>query len=221
MKKREWKDQVYRLIAGMVKSLANAHRLEIIDLLAQGEFSVEQIAAETNLSVANASQHLQVLRKCYLAKTRRDGNHIYYMLADPQVYRAWTGLRNLAQVSADDLNRLMFRSNAGKNSIQSITLRELLPRLQRKEVVLLDVRPSGEYSAGHIPAAINTPVEQLKSALASMDRDATYVAYCRGPFCVFADEAVALLLKSGFKAVRMYEGYPDFVASGGTAKKAS
>lgn len=221
MEKRGLKDQLYKLISELAKSMANPHRLEIIDLLAQGEFSVEHIAGELNLSIANTSQHLQTLKKNSLVKTRRYGNHIYYTLSSYQVYHTLKGIREMGQTNISALNSLMHSSIGGGADIKSISLHDMLPKLEKKEVVLLDIRPHAEFIMGHIPAAVNIPIQDLKNALTKLDKNVSYVAYCRGPFCFFADEAVKLLLGHGFQAVRMPEGYPDYTLFEFPVKKVS
>lgn len=221
MNKRTFKDHVYGLIVQLVKAMGNAHRLEIIDLLSQGEFSVEQVAEEVRLSIANTSQHLQILRKAQLVKKRREGNFIYYSLFDLQVFHAWMALRDLAYENIDEVARIIDRDHKKNNELRIITLQELLPKLQRREVILIDVRPAAEFSVGHLPEAINIPINELIEKMPFLDKSADYVAYCRGPLCVFADQAVKLLNKHGYKAIRMLEGFPDYLLSGQQFKKAS
>jgi len=221
MNKRAFKNEVYGLIVQLVKAMGNAHRLEIIDLLGQREFSVEQVAEEVHLSIANTSQHLQVLRKARLVKARRDGNFIFYSLLNLQVFYAWKAIRDLANENIVEVAKAIGEVRKETKSIQIITLQELLPKLQRREVVLLDIRPVAEYSAGHIPEAINIPISELRENMLSLDKSLDYVAYCRGPLCVFADEAVGLLNKHGYKASRMLEGFPDYVLAGLYLNKAS
>jgi rhodanese-related sulfurtransferase len=221
MNKRAFKDEVYSLIVQLVKAMGNAHRLEIIDLLSQGEFSVEQIADEVHLSIANTSQHLQTLKKTQLVKTRREGNFIFYTLFNLQVFHAWMALRDLAYENIDEVTRTIDRGHKKTNGLRVITLQELLPKLQKREVILLDVRPAAEFSTGHLPEAINIPISELIVKMPFLDKLADYVAYCRGPLCVFADQAVELLNKNGYKAIRMLEGFPDYLLSGLQFKKAS
>lgn len=210
MHKREFKDKVYTILAKLVKAMANPHRLEIIDLLSQGERPVEEIAAETSISVANASQHLQMLRQSQLVQARREGNFIYYRLANDNVYKSWKDLRAIGMESFAEIDKLVRDYRTSKNSLDAITLPELMTRLQSKNVVLLDVRPEQEFKAGHIPRAINIPIDQLPQRLQDLSKSKQYIAYCRGVFCVFADEAVQLLNSKGYKAKRLEEGYPDW-----------
>ena len=210
MDKREFKDKVYTILARLVKAMANPHRLEIIDLLSQGERGVEEIAVQTNMSIANASQHLQTLKDSKLVEIRREGNFIRYRLANDNVYKSWRDLQSIGMENLAEVSKIVNDYRAERNSLEPVTLDELQTRMKSKKVVLLDVRPEYEYNAGHIPNAINIPIEQLPKRIKELDKAKEYVAYCRGPFCVFADDAVALLAKKGFKAKRMEEGYPDW-----------
>lgn len=210
MDKRAFKDKVYTLSAKLIQAMANPRRLEIIDLLGQGERSVEEIARETAMSVANTSQHLQVLKQSNLVQLRREGNFIRYRLANDKVYQSWQDLRMMGMKSLAEMDRLITNFREQKNSLHPVTLEDLLVRMQSKNTILLDVRPETEFQAGHIPRAINVPIDQLASRIGELDKSIGYVAYCRGPFCVFADEAVELLVKKGFKASRLEEGFPDW-----------
>jgi rhodanese-related sulfurtransferase/predicted transcriptional regulator len=214
MEKRVFKDKVYSILAGMIKAMANPHRLEIVDLLGLGEKSVEEIASETNMSVSNASQHLQVLKSANLVEIRREKNFIHYRLAHEEIYKSWQNLRDLGIERVAEIEKLINDFREKKDGLESINLEELLNRLKSKNVVLLDVRPEGEYNKGHIPQAINIPVEELSAKLKKLPKDKEYIAYCRGPFCVFADEAVNILSKKGFKARRLVEGFPDWKSKG-------
>lgn len=210
MNKREFKDKVYAVLAKLVKAMANPHRLEIIDLLSQGERSVEEIAAETDMSVANASQHLQMLRQSNLVMPRREGNFIHYRLADDNVYKSWKDLRAIGVESLPEIDKLVKDYRGSKNNLEAVSLQELMTRIKSKNVVILDVRPEQEFKAGHIPNAVNIPIDQLAKRLQSLSKSKQYIAYCRGLFCVFADEAVQLLNSKGYKAKRLNEGYPDW-----------
>ncbi|GAB3359550.1 metalloregulator ArsR/SmtB family transcription factor [Arachidicoccus ginsenosidivorans] len=214
LEKRVFKDRAYFLWSQLVKAMANPHRLEIIDLLGQAERSVEDIATESNLSVANASQHLQQLKKAGLVSIRKEGNYIYYGLASNEVGKSMTVLKALAMDNFSEINQLIKDFRKKKNSLESVTISELIKRMKAGEVILLDVREENEFKAGHIPNALNIPVGKLLGQLKSMDRSMQYIAYCRGPFCVFADEAVQLLRKHHFKAFRLEEGFPDWKTKG-------
>jgi rhodanese-related sulfurtransferase/DNA-binding transcriptional ArsR family regulator len=210
MNKRELKDRVYTILAGLVKAMANPHRLEIIDLLGQSERSVEEIAAETGMSVANASQHLQVLKQSNLVQIKRNGNFILYRLANDNVYKSWKDLREIGMESLEEVNMIVKDFRAKKNSFEPVRMEDLLSRMGSSNIILLDVRPEQEFKAGHIPKAINIPIDQLSGRIGELKKSKRYVAYCRGPFCVFADDAVQLLVEKGFKANRLEEGYPDW-----------
>ena len=214
MEKRIFKDKVYSVLASMIKAMANPHRLEIIDLLGQGEKSVEEIAIETDMSVANTSQHLQVLKAANLVEIRREGNFIHYRLSHDEIYSSWQTMRGLGFEIMAEMERVIKDFREKRHTLEAINIEELFTRLKFKNIVLLDVRPAGEYKNGHIPNAINIPVEELSAKLKKLAKNKEYVAYCRGPFCVFADEAVTLLTKKGFKAKRLFEGFPDWKLKG-------
>lgn len=210
MQKREFKEKVYTILSGLVKAMANPHRLEIIDLLGQSERSVEEIAAETGMSVANASQHLQILKQSNLVQIKRNGNFILYRLASDNVYRSWKNLRDIGMESLAELEKTVKDFRVKKSSFEPVRLEDLLSRMKTSSIILLDVRPEQEFKAGHIPNSINIPIDQLLGRIGELKKSKRYVAYCRGPFCVFADDAVQLLTQKGFKATRLEEGYPDW-----------
>ncbi len=214
MEKRIFKDKVYTLLAKMIQAMANPRRLEIIDLLGQGEKTVDQVARETHMAVANASQHLQVLKSANLVEIRRERNFIHYRLAHEDIYKSWQTMRELGLERIAEMERIIKDFREKRNVLEAIKIEELLDRLQSKNVVLLDVRPASEYHNGHIPDAINIPVEEITSQLKKLSKSKQYIAYCRGPFCVFADEAVSLLVKKGFRAKRLVEGFPDWKLKG-------
>lgn len=201
-------------MANMIKAMGNAHRLEIVDLLGQGEKTVEQIALETDLSVANTSQHLQVLKANNLVEIRRQGNFIYYRLTSEKIYKSWQTLRELGTEHLAEIEKLVNAFREKRNSLEVLSMDELAIRMKSKNVVVLDVRPAKEFEDGHIPGAINVPIEELSGKLKKFSKNKEYVAYCRGPFCVFADDAVKLLRQKGFKAKRLGEGFPDWKANG-------
>jgi len=214
MNRREFKDKVYGELAKVTKALANPHRLEIIDLLAQGPFTVEQIANYTGMPVANASQHLQVLKTAKLVTITRDGNFINYTLTNEDIFDAWSGLRKLGQVYNGEIEKVLNDYRKGLGDMKSIDATSLARMLKNEEVILLDVRPEEEYNRGHIHRAISMPIDELGKRLKELPKSKMIVAYCRGPFCVYADEAVSLLKKKGFKAARMNEGFPDWAIRG-------
>ena len=209
-----FKDKAYSILATMIKAMANPHRLEIVDLLGQGEKTVEEIANETSMSIANTSQHLQVLKAANLVEIRRAGNFIHYKLSHEEIYASWQMLRALGLKHIAEMEKLVKDFREKRNSLEVLQMDELLKRMKSKNVVLLDVRPETEFNNGHISGAINIPIEALASGLKKLPKNKEYVAYCRGPFCVFADEAVHLLTKKGFNAKRLSEGFPDWKMKG-------
>ncbi len=210
--KRQFKDQLYAQFARLGKALANPHRLELLDLLAQSERTVEELATEINLPIANVSQHLQVLRAAQLVQVRRQGLYAYYQLADERVFRIWQALRDLGELQLAEVNQLIRSFLQERIPLHSITAADLLQRLKAGNVVVLDVRPELEYRSGHIPEARSIPINELESRLPELPRRREIIAYCRGPYCMFADEAVALLQKHGYHARRLVEGLPDWQA---------
>ena len=214
MDKRAFKDKVYGELARVAKALANARRMEIIDLLAQGPFSVEQIAQQTDMSIANTSQHLQVLKTAWLVEVTRKGNFIFYHLSGEKVFDAWRALRELGMVQSAEVERLMHDFRKSKHKLESVTIDELLRKMALQEVIVLDVRPEEEFRRGHIHQALSMPVEHLSGRFKELPSDKEIIAYCRGPLCVFADEAVTLLHEKGFNAKRLEEGFPDWQAKG-------
>ncbi|HRE51062.1 MAG TPA: metalloregulator ArsR/SmtB family transcription factor [Flavitalea sp.] len=215
MNKREFKDKVYSELAKVAKAMANPHRLEIIDLLAQGPCSVEQLANYTGMSVANASQHLQTLKNAKLVQISRSGNFINYSLTSEDVFFAWAGLRELGLEYNAEAQKLIRDFRKGyKSNMNAVDADELARMIEKDEIILLDVRPEVEYKRGHIHSAMSIPIEKLEAHIKKLPKRKMIVAYCRGPFCFFADEAVALLQKKGFNAVRMDKGFPEWVDKG-------
>lgn len=214
MDKRTFKDRVYDELAKITKALANPHRLEIIELLAQGDYSVEQISIQTNLSVANASQHLQVLKTAQLVDITRNGNFIHYRLANTNVFKAWKALRDLGVERIAAVEKLVKDFRKSRFQLESVTIDELMSKLNSGKVTILDVRPESEFKSGHIANSISIPFDQLARRLKELPKRNEIIAYCRGPFCVYADDAVSLLNKCGYKAKRLEEGYPDWQIMG-------
>lgn len=210
----EKKARIYEQFARISKALASPRRIEVLDLLCQGERNVEQVARETGLSFANASQHLQVLRGARLVEARRDDRHVYYSLADLMVCDFLRTMKGLAQhrlAEVDDVVRDYLGAGADMVPIERDDLRR---RMAEGEVTLLDVRPPEEYAAGHLPDAVSVPLEALPGLLAMLPSEKTVVAYCRGPYCVFAIEAVELLRAHGFDALRLEDGVHEWRAAG-------
>jgi rhodanese-related sulfurtransferase len=211
---RAFKDDVFRQLARVPKALASPRRLELVDLLAQAERSVEELAELTGMSVANTSQHLQVLRQALLVTVRREGLKACYSLANEAVFRAWQAMRELGQRQFADLDRIVRTYLAERETLETVRADELLRRMRSDEVIVLDVRPAAEYRSGHILGARSVPVRELQRRVAELPKKSEIVAYCRGPFCVYADEAVALLRRRGFRARRLDTGFPDWKAAG-------
>jgi rhodanese-related sulfurtransferase len=211
---RDFKNGLYEQFARIGKTLGNPHRLELLELLAQGERTVESLASETELSVANASQHLQALRQAALVESRKQGLFVYYRLADPAVCDLCTAVRTVAERRLADLDRLIQEHFGDRSNPVPVRMRELLERVRSNEVIILDARPANEYEAGHIAGAISIPIDELQRRLRSLPTGKDYVAYCRGPYCVYADRAVELLHASGRRARRLLEGFPEWQAAG-------
>ena len=214
MEKREFKNKVYSLLSQVVKSMANPHRLEIIDLLAQSGRTVEEIAKETGISIANASQHLQVLKASNFVEVEREGNYIRYHLANDKIFKTWSVLREVGFERVAEIDKLIQDYRYKKNLLEAITIDELVTRMKSKNTVLLDIRPTEEFNTGHIPGALSIPLETLSTIIKTLPKNKVYIAYCRGPLCVFADEAVGILYKRGYKAKRLEEGFPDWKLRG-------
>jgi len=209
------KTALFDEFARLAHALANGRRLEIVDVLANGEHTVEGLAAEARLSVANTSQHLQILREVGLVRRRRDGNRIYYVLRDPEVFDLWRNLRNVAAQHRAEVGQLADAYLGARDSLEPVTRAELLRRLKRGEdLIVLDVRPAEEFAAGHLPPAISVPLAELRRRLRELSRDKEVVAYCRGPYCAFAHKAVRVLQQAGFRARRLEDGLPEWKAAG-------
>jgi len=218
---RHFKDRLYGQFARIGKALGNPARLEVLELLAQSERTVDSLAAELGLSTANASQHLQVLRGAGLVETRREGLFVHYRLADEAIVSLSGALRTVAERRLAGLERLIRDEFKNRADAEAVGLEELLHRARRDDVVILDTRPTQEYRAGHIPGALSVPVDELKARLRKLPKNKEYVAYCRGPYCVYADRAVELLTASGRKARRLKEGFPEWKAAGLPVEKVS
>jgi rhodanese-related sulfurtransferase/DNA-binding transcriptional ArsR family regulator len=211
---REFKDRLYGQFARIGKALSSPHRLEILELLAQSERTVDSLATEIGLSLANASQHLRALRQAALVDSRKDGLFVYCRLASPEVFDLSRVLRTVAEGRLAELERLIHEHFGDRSDAEAVPMAELLKRARSKQVVILDTRPATEYVAGHIPGAISVPVEELKQRLQTLTKGKEYVAYCRGPYCVYADRAVELLKAHGRRARRLRDGFPEWRAAG-------
>jgi rhodanese-related sulfurtransferase len=208
------KQALYDALAESAKALASGRRAEIVDVLAQGERSVEDLAGEIHQSVANTSQHLQRLLRAGLVRARRDGTRAYYSLASPSVGALWRALRQTAEEHVADLDELARDYLGDRARLATMTRDELRDRMRRGDVVVLDVRPEPEYDAGHIRGAVSVPIRTLEERLGDIAAGAAVVAYCRGPYCVYADEAVRILSANGRAAARLEDGFPEWVAAG-------
>lgn len=211
---RHFKDRLYGQFARIGKALSSPHRLEILELLAQSERTVDSLATEIGLSLANTSQHLQALRQAALVESRKDGVFVCYRLAGPEVFELPRVLRTVAEGRLAEFERLVREHFGDRDDAEAVPMAELLRRARSKHVVILDTRPESEYIAGHIPGAISVPVDGLQRRLARLNKSKEYVAYCRGPYCVYADRAVELLKANGRRARRLRDGFPEWRAAG-------
>jgi rhodanese-related sulfurtransferase/DNA-binding transcriptional ArsR family regulator len=214
MADRRHKDALYEQLARVGKALAAPRRLELVELLGQAPRTVEALAEQTGMSIANTSQHLQVLRAGGLVESEREGTFVTYRLASPQVAELSLRLRALAETRLAEMERVKKRFFAPGEDLDAVDANELATRVRRGEVVLLDVRPAEEYAAGHLAGAVSIPHDELKRRLAELPKRREIVAYCRGPYCVFAVEAVKLLRARGFKATRIEDGVHEWRARG-------
>jgi rhodanese-related sulfurtransferase len=194
--------------------MANPHRLELLDLLVQAPRTVEELAQEAHMSVANTSQHLQRLKRARLVLDEREGLYIRYRLADPAVARLWLQLRAVAEQQLAEVDRALDAYRQHRHEFKQISANELRERMSNNEVVLLDVRPTAEYQAGRLPAAVSIPLDELEHRLHELPPGKTIVAYCRGPYCVYADEALELLAESGWAVARLEEGVAEWQQAG-------
>ncbi len=208
------KQQLYLQFAEMAKALGHAHRLEILELLAQGERSVESLAERAALSIGNASQHLRLMRQAGLLVSRRDGKRILYRLSDPAVLDLTAALHRLAERNLGEVKSVLAGYFNKRDSMEPVSRKELSRRLRDGLVTVLDVRPPDEFAAGHLPNAINIPLRDLTRRVSKLPKKQEVVAYCRGPYCVLAFEAVAMLRSRGFEARRLEDGYPQWEAAG-------
>lgn len=209
------KHAIYENLAEIAQALGHAHRLELLEHLAQGERSVEELAARSSLTFANTSRHLQILRRARLVETRRSGKHIHYRLAgESEVVSLMRALGRVGERNIAEVERVLTDFLHRPDVLEPLAREELLERLKDGLVTLLDVRPSDEFACGHVAGAINIPIDELERRLSELPREREIVAYCRGPYCVFAHDAVAALRKEGYRARRLEDGYPEWKAAG-------
>lgn len=210
---RSFKDRLYGQLARVGKALANPHRLELLELLAQGERTVDSLASETGMSIASASQHLQALREGGLVESRKQGLFVHYRLADPAVFELSRALRIVAERRLAEVERVVREHFGDRSDPEPVGMQELLERVQSGKVVVIDTRPPGEYAAGHIAGAVSIPIDELQERLRQLPKGKDYVAYCRGPYCAYADRAVELLRANGRRARRLDQGFPEWKAA--------
>lgn len=211
---RRAKDALFDAFAEVAKALASGRRAEIIDVLAQGERSVEEVAQELGQSVANTSHHLRALARAGLVRTRRESTRIFYGVASDRVVSLWTALRDVAAEHVAGIERLAEAYLGDRDGLEAVSRDELASRLRRGDLVVLDVRPEPEFRAGHIAGARSVPVGELRRSLRSLPKHAEVVAYCRGPYCVYADDAVRELRRRGYRASRLEDGFPEWKRAG-------
>lgn len=211
---REFKDALYAQFARIGHALASPRRIELLDLLGQGEKTVETLAEQVATPVKNTSAHLRVLRQARLVETRRDGTYVYYRLADAEVFGLLRTLEALAHSRLADVQQVVRSYLDGHDELDPVTFKELRRLVREGDVTVVDVRPADEFEAGHIPGALSMPVPQLKRRLRELPRGREVIAYCRGRYCVYSLDAVTLLRKHGYRARRAHEGLPDWKAAG-------
>lgn len=214
MDNRKLKNLLYEQVARIGKAVSSPNRLELLEILCQGDKSVEQLARATDISVKLASAHLKALKAARLVESQRHGKHIHYRLADPQVADLWVALRESAQARLTSLQAAMKDLVAHPDELAPVSGKDLLAQARRGEIIVIDVRPESEYLNAHLPHARSIPLAELRARLGELPKGKPVVAYCRGPFCLMAKEAVALLNKKGFKATRFELGVAEWRASG-------
>src|SRR5215212_5016669 len=211
---RQAKEALFELVAQLAQAIANPHRLELLDLLVQAPRTVEQLAEASALSIANASQHLQRLKRAGLVQSERRGTSIRYHLADPAVARLWVELRTVAEQQLAGMDRALDAYRHQRHTFAQIAADEVHTRLQTGDIILLDVRPAIEYTADHLPGALSIPLEELPQRLAELPTNALIVTYCRGPLCVYADQALELIIASGRDGARLEAGVAEWQLAG-------
>ena len=209
------KQAIYNSLAGVAHALGHAHRLELLELLAQGECSVETLSARTKLNFANTSRHLQILRRARLVETKRQGKHVLYSLAgDAEVVALMQALGRVGERNLAEIKQVMNDYFAARDALEPVSREDLVSRLEAGLVTVLDVRPGDEFAKGHLPSALNIPLSELEHRLDELPADREVVAYCRGPYCVLSFDAVAALRARGYRVRRLEDAYPEWKASG-------
>lgn len=211
---REYKERLYELFSQIGSALANPHRLELLDLLVQAPRTVEELADQAHMSVANTSQHLQRLKQAHLVVDERDGQYIRYCLADPSIARLWLDLRGVAERQLAEVEQALNRYRPQRRNFDRLSAAELRERMRQDTVVLIDVRPKVEYEAGHLPGTISMPIDTLSERIDELPIGKTIVAYCRGPYCVYADQALELIASRGWSVARLEEGVAEWQEAG-------
>lgn len=211
---REFKDVVFEQFAKIAHAFSSPKRLEIIDILAQGERDVDSLSRQVNMTIANTSRHLQALKNVRLVETRREGVQIFYRLAGTEVLHCYNHLQSLAEKRSVEIREIVRVFFEERDGMEPISKDELRKRIQANDVIVLDVRPSEEYENGHIAGALSVPLSQLKDKLKEIPRDREIVAYCRGQYCVLSAEAMKILRDAGYHAVRLKEGLPEWKEAG-------
>lgn len=214
MSSKNVKNLLFAEFARVSKALGSGNRLELLEFLAQGERSVEALAGLSGLSVANTSRHLQILRQAGLIAARKDGQFVYYSVSGGGVIKLLAALQEVGQHNLAEVMQLVSTYLTSKDGFEAVSVRELIDRMRQGLATIVDVRPQEEYTAGHLPGAINVPLSKLEERLDKLPTDQEIVAYCRGPFCVLAFEAVALLRKKGLRARRLETGFPEWKVAG-------
>jgi ArsR family transcriptional regulator len=211
---REAKDRLYEAFARTAKTLSSPKRVELVELLAQGEHSVETLAQATGMGMTNTSAHLQVLARARLVETRKEGTKVFYRLSGDDVTAFLVALRDLARARLAEVDQVVRDYFVARDALEPVRRADLVARAGDGKIVILDVRPTAEFASGHIPGALSVPLDELDAALARLPRRAEIVAYCRGPYCVLAPQAVERLRARGFRARRLAEGFPEWRLAG-------
>jgi len=214
MKSREFKDLIFEQFANIATAFASPKRLEIIDILLQGEKDVETLSKQISATFANTSRHLQILKNARLVESRRDGVRIYYRISDERVFNCWKGLQLLAESRVAEIREVLKDFLEERKAMKTISKDELWSRVQSNDVVVIDVRPVEEFINGHIPGAISIPLAELKDRLNEIPNDHEIVAYCRGPYCVLSPEAIKILKDEGYKVLRLEECLLEWKSAG-------